>query len=702
MAFWNRKINSPTSSATQEEKPKPKGWVRWSGFGMVVGVIGLFLLVGYLGITWSLKSQLEKGLSSAWGAKVEIGAIDLGLFPVEVGFRDLQITDPKKPMENLIEIHRISAALNLYHWVIGRTVIENVFLTDMAMHQPRQSSGALPKKPTPVVSKANVAPATASNKANDLAIPLPKMALPTSDELLSRETLQTVTLAKEIEQKLAEISQAWSNLEAEMPSQQQINAYQDQFKTLTQGKVDSVQAFEAKKAEFETLKQSLETKQQALNRAQKTLKNHLPELQQQIKDLKKSPQQDYQRILATYSLDASGLTNISYLLFGSQVQAWTQEGIKWFGKAEPVIAYLKNWMAEKAQQEAQAAAAEPKRFVGQEIHFKEKDPQPDFIIKRIQLEGDLNWGRLKAEVTQVTFDHPKTQLPTLFKVIAQPNQAETPLSFVGQSNFVNPNAPFTEAKVHWPQRKVEDWKILKDRNLPLTLQQAVVDVDGLIVLTPKHQINAWLQLDYQQVDMQIVESASKDVNRYIAPLFKDIHAFKVHSKVTGDWYAPKVGANSDLDKILSGAFDKLLKQELAKLKADLQAQLDAELQKHLDPIRQQLETWMGKESQLALQQKGILQILDSNWQANAKQALQQRLDEEVKKAQQQAQAKIEAEKAKLEQAKKAAEAKLAAQKKAAEEKAKAELAAQKKAAEEKAKQDAEKAMGDQVKKLFKF
>jgi len=119
--------------------------------------------------------------------------------------------------------------------------------------------------------------------------------------------------------------------------------------------------------------------------------------------------------------------------------------------------------------------------------------------------------------------------------------------------------------------------------------------------------------------------------------------------------------------------------------------LDAELAKQLQPIQKQLSVWLDKDSQLALQQKGIGQILNSNWQANAKKALQQRLDAEVTKAKQQAQAKIDAEKAKLDQARKDAEAK-----------AKDELEAQKKAAEKKAKQEAEKAVGDQVKKLFKF
>lgn len=693
MAFWNRQIKSapapkkvpepqdePAAKSAAKPVAKPKGWVRWSGLGFVLGGVGLFFLIGYLGITLGLKSQLEKGLSAAWGAKVEIGAIDLRLFPLIIGLEDLAITDTSKPMENLIQIDRISASLNLYHWVIGRTVIEQLQFMDLVLHQPRQTSGALPKKPKPEVSKTKDASADAPSPLESLAVPLPEMALPSPETLLDRQSLQTVTVAKDIEKKLAEINQAWSNLETQIPSQQQLNDYQARFKTLTQGKIDSVQAFETKKAEFEALKQDLQTQQQALNKAQKTLTNQLPELQQQLKTLKQSPEQDYQRLLSTYSLDASGLSNFSYLVFGPQVQTWMNEGIKWFRKAEPVVAKLKAWMAEKAQQDALAAAAAPKRMVGQDIHFKEYDPQPDLIIKQIELGGNLDWGRLTAEASQVTFDHPKTRLPILFEVFAKPIQSEQPLSIIGESNFINPEQPVTKADVNWPQRQVNDWKIVKDKTLPLTLNRAVADVTGQIVLKANHQIDAWLNLDYQQVDMQIIDSPSKDVKRYVAPLFKDIRAFSVQSQVTGDWYAPKIGANSDLDKILSGAFNKLLKQELAKLKADLKAQLDAELAKQLAPIQKQLDKWLDKESQLALQQKGIGQILDSNWQANAKQALQQRLDAEVNKAKQQAQAKIDAEKAKLE----------------------AELAAKKQAAEQKAKQQAEQAAKDKLKNMFKF
>jgi len=693
MAFWNRQVTSAMDHAKPSESkmPKPKGWIRWSGLSLVVAGVGLFLLIGYLGITLALKSQLEKSVSNIWGAKVEIGAIDLGVFPLGIGLRDLQVTDPKKPMEILIQIHRIRVAVNLYHWVVGRTVIEEVLLSHLALHQPRQTSGALPKPPPTLAPKVKAVPTGDKKTQNDLAIPLPKMTVPTPQQMLSRESLKTVTIAEDIEQKLAEINQAWLKLEAEIPSQQYLNDYQARFKTLTQGKIDSMQAFEAKKAQFESLKQELEGKQQSLNAAQKTLKNHLPGLQRQVNDLKKAPQQDYQRLLDTYSLDASGLSNISYLLFGPQVQTWINEGIKWARKAEPLIEKFKIWQAEKAQQASNAVAEDAKRFKGQDIHFKEYDPQPDWIIKRIAIEGDVKWGHITAEATQVTLDHPKTQMPILFNVVVKPDNDQPALTLSGQGNAIDPQAPFTEVKVHWPQRQVSDWKILKDRNLPLAMQKAIVDVKGHILLKPQQQIDAWLNLDYQQVDMQIVDSPSKDVNRYLAPLFSDIDAFKVTTEVTGDWYAPKIGANSDLDKILSGAFDQLLTQELSKLKTDLKAQLDAELAKQLQPIQKQLSVWLDKDSQLALQQKGIGQILNSNWQANAKKALQQRLDAEVTKAKQQAQAKIDAEKAKLDQARKDAEAK-----------AKAELEAQKKAAEKKAKQEAEKAVGDQVKKLFKF
>ena len=89
---------------TANSLPDPKGWVRWSGLGVFLAIIGGIIAIGYLSFSLLLKNQIESFATDAWGAKVEIGSLDIGLFPIRVGVFDLEITDPDKPMENLIQV----------------------------------------------------------------------------------------------------------------------------------------------------------------------------------------------------------------------------------------------------------------------------------------------------------------------------------------------------------------------------------------------------------------------------------------------------------------------------------------------------------------------------------------------------------------------------------------------------------------------
>ncbi|MFT8024855.1 hypothetical protein ACMYMY_23135, partial [Salmonella enterica subsp. enterica serovar Enteritidis] len=82
------------------------------------------------------------------------------------------------------------------------------------------------------------------------------------------------------------------------------------------------------------------------------------------------------------------------------------------------IARLREMQA-SYQAEASETSA-PERALGTDVAFTEYDPQPDFIIKRINGSGTLDWGDIDIRVRQVTFDHPTTRLPVLFEVLGKP------------------------------------------------------------------------------------------------------------------------------------------------------------------------------------------------------------------------------------------------------------------------------------------
>ncbi|MGC9386481.1 MAG: TIGR03545 family protein [Hydrogenovibrio sp.] len=622
-ATQNQADNTQASHFPQSLQSK--GWIRWSGLGILGLVVALVFAISYFSFTAVLKNQLETLGSKAWGAKIEIGSLHVGILPISVGLRDLQVTDPDQPMENLMVLERISASLNLYHLVVGRTVIEEVHFTGLALHQPRETSGALTNA---AVSES----ATAVGRAADrLGLKMPTVALPDPQAILAREKLDTLEAAKRIQTQLNDIDQAWSNLQKDLPTEAQLRDYQKRFEALTQGENDA-KTLLAKKDDILKLQAELESQKATLEKAQDLLLNRLPKVQQDVVALKDLPEKDYRRLMSKYSLDSSGLSNATYLLFGPQIQYWTDQGLNWYRKLEPFIARLREMQASYQADASETSA--PERALGTDVAFTEYDPQPDFIVKEINGSGTLDWGDLVFHLRQVTFDHPASRLPVLFEIFGQPKgaTAKQSLRIIGESNFIDPQAPLNQARISWPGYAVSNWRLSGDATLPVVMQQGVVDIDGSVSLVGVDEVNAKVDMAFQKVTLDVSETDSKEVQRYVAPLFDDVKTFTVKTQVSGDVLAPKIQARSDLDKILSGAFKKVVGQELQQLKSQFKGQINERLQQELTPINAQLKGLLGEQAQLKADADTLEKILNYDIEALAKEQAQQQVEKEAKKA----------------------------------------------------------------------
>ncbi|MCA9458282.1 MAG: hypothetical protein KC587_16570, partial [Nitrospira sp.] len=87
-------------------------WIRWWGLGAfvvfaaIVGCVWIFFVDGWV------KGAIEAAGTKAVGAKVEVEAADLSLFPTGLSLTRLQVTNPKTPMTNAVEAARVTMSLD--------------------------------------------------------------------------------------------------------------------------------------------------------------------------------------------------------------------------------------------------------------------------------------------------------------------------------------------------------------------------------------------------------------------------------------------------------------------------------------------------------------------------------------------------------------------------------------------------------------
>lgn len=642
-------MSETLSSQQQQEalakstaQQKPKGWVRWSGILIFALLLALLMGLIYVFASWSLKSKLESEASQAWGAKVEVASIGLSIEPIGLSLEGIQITDPKQPMQNLLVVDEVSLSINLYHWVVGRVVIEDLILAGLAINQPRKTSGLLDK----VEPSKSVESETDSSIFEQTVSKLPSVAIPDAKEVLARESLQTVEQAKKLEQQVEQVQKQWSDIEQRLPTLDSLQAYRTELEQIFNQPIKDLIDLQQRQQKLQALEKRWKQDEQAVKQAKAFIEQNSRQLAADLRRLPSLPKQDLDRLLTTYSLDEQGLKNVTYLLFGESLQQKLAMALDTYDKLKPVISWLQQYQAE---QEAASPPAPP-RFEGQWVAFEEFDPQPDFMIKRIEFDGELPWGRIQAKLWDVNFDHKVSAKPVRFALFTQPASQSSGLMVEGQSSMVKSDKLVTEAVLNWQGYDVNNWWMAKSKEFAVNLKQANTQLKANVLLNGLDEIKSAWELDYRDALFDLSESESKDVLTYMTPVFASVDQFNVHFGIDGKLSAPKIAAGSDLDKKLTAGFKRVMDQQLMAFKQNLNQQLQAKLNEVMQPIQAEL-TKLGVDQNLLQDREKLLASLQAVADQKLKQAenvLQDRVEAEKKKLELEARQKIEQQKKKAE------------------------------------------------------
>lgn len=644
MSEQNKNTQEAENKPTQNPPAKvikPKGWIRWSGLMGVLLIAGLVLGMGYLLSSLALKTKIENVASNAWGAKVEIDDLNFSFDPLGVNLGGVQITDPEEPMRNLIELNQVHLTINLYHLVVKRFVVEDITISGLALNQARQTSGVLPK---PVKLQAPAESSDAAEKKSD-GFKLPSAAMPDAEEVIARERLDTVDQAKRLEALADNTETEWKKIEASLPTAQSLARYEAELKAIFEGSVKDLNDLKTRQERLKALQKNWQADQAAIQQAQDFIQNRSSEINQGLRQLEKLPDQDLQRLLSSYSMDQSGLSNLTYLLFGESVQQKLQLALDWHRKAQPLIKWIEEYRAQSSAEKALAAQTQKPRALGENVAFEEFDPQPKFMIKRIDFDGDIEWGAITAKVRDVNFDQTFSQKPIRFNLEATPITQKTALVLNGYSSTIEADSVLTRVQANWSDYQVNEWWMAKTDVLPVQLAKASANLTGQMSLTGLSHLDADLNIHYRDALFDLSETNSDQVTRYLAPAFSDINQFKVDAGISGQIMSPNISASSDLDNQLSAAFKQVFDQEMQAFKKDMEQQLQAKLGEVKQPIEAELKRLNIDQSALKDKEQALQAIQDeSKNRLNQSEAeLDQKIEAEKKKLESEAKQKLEDE-----------------------------------------------------------
>lgn len=124
------------------------------------GIVPLLLAFAFIGVLYWLfmdtlvRRSVEKTGTAFVGARVELEEADVRLSEGVVMLRGLQVTNPRKPMTNLLEADQIVVNVRMAPLLEKKIIIDTVALRGLRFGTPRETSGAVERQEGPAAEVA--------------------------------------------------------------------------------------------------------------------------------------------------------------------------------------------------------------------------------------------------------------------------------------------------------------------------------------------------------------------------------------------------------------------------------------------------------------------------------------------------------------------------------------------------------------------
>lgn len=593
-----------------------KQWIRLPGLIGFVVTLALLIAFWMLFAGGLIKSAIETFGSDAAGAKVEVESVDLTFSPLGITLTGVEVADADKPMQNLVQMDKAVADLELMPLLLGKGIVKELSITGMAFETARTTSGALAKKTKSAEDVAQEKKDAEKEAKEESAFSSVKV--PSADEILAREPLLTESRGKAFQESFESGKTELDEALAQVPDEKSLKSYEDDFNKITKGKLKSLKDFEQRKKALSDLKKRIKADKKAISTATKIVAKTKKDLQGQWQGLKDAPGEDYDNITSKYSIDGAGASNISKLIFGDQAGVWTDKALYWYAKVKPFMGSDED--SNSAQQEEQARS-------GRFVHFKTSNPLPDFLIRKTRVQLDFELGNLNAEALDITHQQTILGRPTHVDVTGRnlKDMQSLELSAVLDHRTARGTDSFNLAI---KDMAVKGWNLGYEG---LALKSALVQVNANGVLQ-QGQLLAEGTGRFNQA--RFGGKASGGFAKELQKTMQKINQFDVKGEAKGKLAAPKIGISSNLDKAISGAFNQRLKEKKAKLEKDLKKQLNEKLLSYAGDYQDQLKGMDLASGKLGDKQDALEDLAKgelNSWEDQQKQEAKAKAKKEQKK-----------------------------------------------------------------------
>ena len=408
-----------------KEIRKQKGRVKLIPLVAVVSVIVVMVSAVLIFKDPLIKKGLQSAMEAAFGAKVDIAYLHLGILDSNFTIRGLEVANRNNTMKNLFEIGRLTVDFDLIELLKKRFVSDEMSVTDVRVNTDRKTDGALPEKPkkasnprieqvkSQVTEFASAKTEVLKNSITDIFSDY------NPETVLSNfySKLSTPELVTEIEKDMQVLISSWKAVPDELKTS--VNKVIADGQAVVNFDWNSIKSDPAQvRAILATLKSVTDNTTSLYKESEKTmnmLQRDVKQVQTMTNNVQKAITSDFNLI----SKEVNKITSFSIKDDGMNMLTASFEKIvaDLFGKYYPVfqeaLVYVQDLSAKSAAKKAAEAEKERtaiQRYAGRTIEYR-KDNIPTFLIKKMHGSGADGNFSLSLDVTDISSDMTKWGKP---------------------------------------------------------------------------------------------------------------------------------------------------------------------------------------------------------------------------------------------------------------------------------------------------
>ncbi|MFT7559009.1 MAG: hypothetical protein ACI93R_000912 [Flavobacteriales bacterium] len=568
-----------------------KDMIRWVGFPLFIALFTALFACVYFFAEPILKSTIESQGSEFAGAKVELRDLELSWSPAGITLMGLQVSDADNPMQNLFELERATATIELERLLFSQVLIDELVIESLQLGSPRKTSGAISHSK----NIDNESTSTTQEHLENI-----KTKLPSVDDVLAKEPLLTVEAQQALKDSYTNYKERWTKIQSQLPTQEDLDTHKKAFSDLQNKKFNSAAEYEEGHRELRSLKDALKNDRKALAEAKIFIVESQKDMTLRTKNLAQAPQKDWENLSEKYSLDQGGALNMSKLLLGDTYSKYTEDALAWYTKLKP---YLQG-SNEDAKEEASAA----ERGEGTFFHFSQENPVPDFLIRKTALSIITEHGSVEGEITNITHQH---------DIIGKPTHAK----FHSTTAFNADDFQLDATIDHRNQQQKESVNFLLKGLDVKSLNLSDSDTMSASLDTAKALIKGNFTFDQGRlaglVNMQfdatkISANGKSQLAQEISKTLENINSFDLEAKMSGSLKDIDTAIRSNLDTQVGAAFTQRLSAKQEEWSNDLKAGLNSKLQSYAKENDALAQLLGNEDSKLDLQLADADELLKSS------------------------------------------------------------------------------------------